>query len=66
MIKHIKQNWENASWEGSRISQLKRSLKLTPKQRFDALEELAEVSNWLTNSGKKYHFNPLSSAPDKK
>ena len=66
MIKHIKQNWENASWEGSRIAQLKRSLKLTHKQRFDALEELAEVSNWLANSGQKHQFNRLCAAPDKK
>ena len=51
-MKTIKQNWENATWEGSRKAQLENSLKLTPKQRFEALEDLTELSNWLTDSKK--------------
>ena len=29
--------WDNASWEGNRRAQLRASLKLTPRQRFEAL-----------------------------
>ena len=55
-MKNDKQNWHNASWEGSRIAQLKNSLKLTPKQRFEALEDFSQVSDWLAGSRKKYHL----------
>lgn len=50
------QNWNNASWEGSRIAQLKNSLKLTPKQRFEALEDFSQVSSWLASSRKNCHL----------
>ena len=45
-------DWRNASWEGCRIAQLKRSLKLSPKQRFEALQSIAETSEWLANASK--------------
>ena len=35
-------NWSKTTWEGSRREQLKSSLKLTPKQRFEALEAFAK------------------------
>ncbi len=55
-MNNYKQNWDSASWEGSRIAQLKNSLKLTPQQRFEALEDFSQVSDWLARSGKSYHF----------
>ena len=45
-------SWDNATWEGSRKAQLRASLKLTPKQRFEALEELAETAYWFTNAAQ--------------
>ena len=42
--------WENATWDGSRIAQLKNSLKLTPKQRFEALEDFSVVNDWFSRS----------------
>ena len=44
--------WENATWDGSRIAQLKNSLKLTPKQRFEALDDFFEVNDWFSHSLK--------------
>ncbi|MCW8928775.1 MAG: hypothetical protein OQL19_00885 [Gammaproteobacteria bacterium] len=45
-------SWEIATWNGSCIAQLKRSLKLTPEQRFEALGDFVEVSNWFALSKK--------------
>jgi hypothetical protein len=45
-------SWENATWEGSRLLLLKNSLKLTPQQRFEALEDLSETTNWLSTAQK--------------
>jgi len=56
MIKNNK-HWKNATWQGSRIAQLKRSLQLTAKQRFDALEDFSETSYWLANSKKNISKN---------
>ncbi len=47
-----KKNWYYASWEGSRILLLRKSLLMTPKERFYALETISEVSNWLKKSHK--------------
>ncbi|WP_198263495.1 hypothetical protein [sulfur-oxidizing endosymbiont of Gigantopelta aegis] len=47
--------WENATWDGSRIAQLKNSLKLTPKQRFEALEDFSVVNDWFSHSLKITH-----------
>ena len=49
-------DWENATWKGNRKAQLRASLKLTPRQRFEALEELAETSEWLARAGQVRHF----------
>ena len=46
------QDWDNATWEGSRKAQLRKSLKLSPKERFKALETFAETSNWLASATK--------------
>ncbi len=47
--------WKNATWDGSRIAQLKKSLKLTPKQRFEALDDFIEVNNWFSKAVKIKH-----------
>lgn len=47
-------DWSTATWEGSRRAQLRRSLKLTPMQRLEALEDLTEVSQWLSDAGKRH------------
>ncbi len=60
MTKDKKQDWDNATWEGSRKAQLRQSLKLSPKERFEALETLAETSDWLINAPRTYHEEGLS------
>lgn len=47
-------DWNSTTWEGNRRAQLRASLKLTPKQRFEALEEMAETSRWLAGAGKRH------------
>jgi len=49
MINKTEPDWKYATWEGSRKMQLENSLRLTPKQRFEALEDFAQVSDWLAN-----------------
>jgi len=44
--------WASATWDGSRIAQLKNSLKLTPNQRFEALEDFSKVNDWFSHSLK--------------
>ncbi len=47
MENKIKQDWGNASWEGSRRAMIRKSLKLTARERLQALEDLAETSQEL-------------------
>jgi len=49
MDNKIEQNWGNASWEGSRRAMIRKSLKLTVRERLQALEDLAETSQKLVN-----------------
>lgn len=49
-------SWQNATWEGNRRAQLRASLKLSPRQRFEALEELAETSEWLGRAGGSHRY----------
>lgn len=41
------QDWEAATWEGSRRVQLRAALSMTLRQRFEALEELAALAQKL-------------------
>jgi len=52
--------WGSATWEGSRRAQLRRSLKLTPMQRLAVLEDLTEVSQWLSDAGKRQRDTVLA------
>jgi len=49
----IKQEWGNATWEGSRKAMIKQSLKLSVRERLEALEELCKTSNKLAHIIKK-------------
>ncbi|MFB6260153.1 MAG: hypothetical protein ABEK42_05575 [Thiohalorhabdaceae bacterium] len=40
--------WEAATWEGSRREQLRRALRLTPRQRLEAMETLSETARSLS------------------
>jgi hypothetical protein len=42
--------WEAGTWEGSRRLQLRRALKLTVRERLQALEALAETSDRLSEA----------------
>lgn len=46
------QNWQNASWQGSRLVMLRQSLKRTVRQRLQALEALCETSHTLAGLSK--------------
>lgn len=40
-------DWSGATWEGSRRAQIRRNLRLTVRERLEALEALAETSRRL-------------------
>jgi len=47
--------WEATTWEGSRREQLRRALRLTLRERLEALEELSELARhfeWMRKTGK--------------
>ena len=47
--------WEDTTWEGSRRVMLRRSLKLTVRERLEALEDMCEVNrhiDYLRASGE--------------
>jgi hypothetical protein len=48
MNDHNEVGWEAGTWEGSRRLQLRRALKLTVRERLQALEALAETSDRLS------------------
>jgi hypothetical protein len=39
--------WEDTTWEGSRRAMLRRSLRLTVRERLEALEDMCEVSRHI-------------------
>lgn len=45
-------NWDNGTWEGNRRAQLRRSLKLTVRQRLEALEALNQTNNHMRHLRK--------------
>ena len=49
MDNKIEQSWAYATWEGSRRAMIRKSLKLTVRERLLALEDLAETSHKLAN-----------------
>jgi hypothetical protein len=47
MNKAVDADWETATWEGSRRAQLRAALELTVRERFQALEDMAEMAQRL-------------------
>jgi len=47
MTSKNKQSWDNATWAGSRRAMIRQSLKLTVRERLQALEELCKTSQKL-------------------
>lgn len=56
--------WEAATWEGSRRAQLRRSLRLSIRERLEALDDLARASEALVlpESGARSALEPDSMA----
>ncbi|MEX1258957.1 MAG: hypothetical protein WEG36_15280 [Gemmatimonadota bacterium] len=46
-------DWVMATWEGSRRAQLRRALRLTVRERLQALEALSEASARLVEAGRQ-------------
>lgn len=46
------QDWNNATWEGSRRAMIRQALKLTVRQRLQALEDMCLTSQTLAASKK--------------
>ena len=49
MTSKTEQNWENATWVGSRRAMIRQSLKLTVRERLEALEELCKTNQKLAS-----------------
>ena len=49
MTSETEQNWENATWIGSRRAMIRQSLKLTVRERLQALEDLCNVAEKLSS-----------------
>ena len=58
MENKIEQDWGNASWEGSRRAMIRKSLKLTVRERLQALEDMVETSQKLAKPKTKAKGNP--------
>lgn len=43
-------DWSAATWEGSRRAQIRRNLRLTVRERLEALEDLTETSDRLART----------------
>lgn len=55
MNKHVEQDWNNATWLGSRRVMIRQSLKLTIRQRLQALEDLYATSQALPKLKKSHN-----------
>ena len=45
--------WSAGTWQGARDELLRRSLRLTPRERLELLEELARTSEHLLRIGEQ-------------
>lgn len=73
MIRSSEQNWDNTTWLGSRRVMIRQSLKLSVRQRLQALEDLCATSQALANlkEARSIHeqagdYVPPATAPDDK
>jgi hypothetical protein len=51
MADRLEPGWEAATWEGSRRRQLRRALRLSPRQRLEAMVALAAAASQLAPVG---------------
>jgi len=49
MTSETEQNWENATWIGSRRAMIRQSLQLTVRERLQALEDLCNTAEKLAS-----------------
>ncbi len=54
MDSKIKPSWNNATWSGSRRAMIRQSLKLSVRERLQALEELCKTSQKLASLNKSH------------
>jgi len=47
-------SWETATWEGSRLAQLRIALAMTVRERFEALDSLIALSQRLAGMPKDH------------
>jgi len=47
MAERTERDWEAATWNGSRRAQLRRTLRLTPRERLEAMIELERTAQEL-------------------
>jgi hypothetical protein len=47
------ETWSAGTWKGARDELLRRSLRLTPRERLELLEELARTSEHLLRIGEQ-------------
>jgi len=52
---NIQRDWENATWEGSRRAMIRTSLRLSARERLQALENLYDTSQRLASLNLKKH-----------
>jgi hypothetical protein len=50
MADRLEPGWEAATWEGSRRQQLRRALRLSPRQRLEAMVALSDTARQLASS----------------
>lgn len=58
-------DWSLTTWEGSRRAQLRRSLKLTLRERLQALDDMTEIAErfrWMRENGKFSTVRPAEAA----
>ncbi len=53
-------DWSAATWEGARRAQIRRALRLTVRERLEALEHLSETSARLAQSAPVPPLSPTS------
>lgn len=61
MTHETKQDWSNATWVGSRRTMIRQSLKLTVRERLQALEELCRTAKKLASLKTKNNQQNSSS-----
>jgi hypothetical protein len=51
----IQPDWDNATWEGSRRAMIRKSLRLSARERLQALEDMYQTSQRLASLKLRKH-----------